>query len=510
MTKVVKKVLFGLVSGLLLLSSAVSYAKDRLYTTDVVVIGAGGSGLSAAVSAAQHGAKVVVLEKAAIAGGTTNFAEGLFAIGTTQLRDKAEDISKSEFYKKIMQYNHNRTNAKLIKFAVEESTNTIEWLESLGVGFESIKMSYADSPVWHLVKDYKTFHHGAALVNRLLEVADGLGVKVMYETPAKKLIYENTIVKGVEGVDAKGNKVIIKAGAVIIATGGFTDNKEMISKYTRFDGNVITASVPLNKTGDGINMAMEAGAATEGWGLMVHNATRGPGVTPFGNLFTMTWQPALWVDKFGDRFVDETAVFSFVDFGNAVERQPGHFGWMIFDQDTFDKYAYKKGIEAGIGVIIPIGTKLTNLKTEFEVSEKAGNPNAAMADTLEELAKKINIAPEKLKTTIKNYNGYKDRNLDEEFWTDPKWIVPVKNGKFYAIKLMPQTYVSLGGPKVNTNMETLDKENQVIKGLYTVGCDVGGMYGDTYSVFASGSAFGFAATSGRVAGANAAAKVLKK
>jgi len=502
--------LFQTITMACVVSTTFAFAKDRVYTTDVVVVGAGSAGLAAAVSAAQHGAKVTVLEKMTVAGGSSNFAEGLFAIDTVQLRDKAQDISKPEFYKQIMEFNHYRTNAKLLKLAVEESTHTIEWLESNGIGFESIKMSYADSPVWHTIKDYKSFHHGAALVNRLLEVADGLGVKVMYEAPAKELIVDKGIVKGVEGVDAQGNKIIVKAGAVIIATGGFPNSKEMIAKYTRFDSEKIIGTLPLEKNGDGINMAMKVGAATEGWGLMLHQATRGPGVKPFGALFTMTWQPNLWVNKYAERFVDESVVFSFTSTGNIIERQPDSYAWAVFDQDAFDKYSKGKGIEAGIGVIIPIGTQLKDLKAEFEECEKAGNPNSAMADSIPDLARKMKVDPAKLATTIANYNSYKGKNLDSEFWTNPKWIQPVRNAKFYAVKIFPQAYVSLGGPKVNTSMETLDKNDQPIQGLYTVGCDVGGLYGDTYSLFASGSAFGFACTSGRLAGANAAAKVLGK
>ncbi|MGE4266745.1 MAG: FAD-dependent oxidoreductase [Deferribacterales bacterium] len=509
MKRTIQNVLLGLVTTMFALLPVFSYAKDRVYSTDVVVIGAGGSGLSAAVSAAENGAKVIVLEKMPIAGGSTNYAEGLFAIGTKQLRDDGQDISKPAFYKQIMEYGHWRTDGALLRQFVDESDKNIEWLEKNGVNFDAVKMSYADSPVWHLVKDYKTFHHGAALVNRLLDVCEEKGVKVMYETPAKKLIYNNGVVKGVEGVDSKGNKVIINSGSVIIATGGFPNSKEMIDKYTRFDSKKVVADLPLQKNGDGINMAMEIGGAAEGWGLMTHQATAGPGVIPFGNLFTMTWQPSLWVNKYGKRFVDESIVFSFVSTGNAVEHAPDSFAWEIFDQETFDKYAEEDGIEAGIGVIIPIGTKLTNLQKEFEDSEKAGNPNAAMANSIAELAAKIKVDPKILAETIKNYNSYKEYNLDKEFYTDPKWIMPVKKGKFYAIKIVPQAYVSLGGIKVDSKMRALDANDKEIKGLYVVGCDVGGLYGDTYTLFASGSAFGFAAYSGRVAGADAALQTSK-
>jgi len=504
MGNVLRKTFLGIISASLMLFAGMGYAKDRVYKTDVVVVGAGGSGLASAVSAAQHGAKVIVLEKMPIAGGSTNYAEGLFAIGTKQLRNDGFDIDKSEFYKEIMEYGHFRANAALLKQFVDESDTTIEWLEDLGVRFDAVKMSYADSPVWHLVLDYKEYHHGAALVNRLLDVAEEQGVRFMYETPAKSLIYKNGRVAGVNGEDSKGNKVIVKAKSVIIATGGFPNSKEMINKYTRFDGDKVIGTLPLQKNGDGINMAMNVGADTEGWGLMLHQATRGPGVKPFGNLFTMVWQPALWVNKYGKRFVDETAVFSFVHAANSVERQPGSFAWQVFDQDTFDKYAKTDGIEAGIGVIIPIGTKLTDLEKEFEKSEKDGNENAVMANTLDELAKKMKVDPAVLEKTISDYNGYKENNLDKEFWVKPKWMFPVKKSKFYAIKIFPQAYVSLGGVKVNEKMQALDDKDNVIPGLYTVGCDVGGLYGDTYTLFASGSAFGFTQTSGRIAGANAA------
>ncbi len=478
-------------------------AKETEMTTDVVVVGAGGAGMCAAVTAAEAGAKVIVLEKMPFAGGSTNFAEGLFGAETNEQRLKAIKLSKDESFKKAMEFNHWRANATLVRQTIDKSAETLEWLKTMGLEFDPINISPTEAPSWHLVKDWGGAHHGGALIAALSAKAKELGVTILFETPGKKLIFDGDNVVGIKAVHARNGEIKISAKAVVLATGGFPNSKEMIKRLTRFDADKVFPTVPINKTGDGINMALAAGADSEGWGLMLHPGTHGKGIKPLGPLYALTWQPLLWVNKYGDRFADETIVTSFALAGNAIERQRDQFAWAIWDEET-TRYVMEKGIDNGLGVLVPIGTKLVDLPDEINKAVAAGSTSVAVADTLDGLAKKLGIEPARLKETVDAYNSFKEKNHDAQFGKDPREIQPVKKANFYAVKLFPYFFVSLGGAKTSLKMEVLDKTDQPIAGLYAAGGDVGGQYGDTYTLWTSGFSFQFAASSGRIAGKHAA------
>ena len=251
-------------------------------------------------------------------------------------------------------------------------------------------------------------------------------------------------------------------------------------------------------------MALAAGADSEGWGLMLHPGTHGKGIKPLGPLYAVSWQPLLWVNKYGDRFADESIVSSFALAGNAIERQRDSFAWAVWDEDT-TRYMMEKGIDNGLGVLVPIGTKLTGLKDEIKRAVAEGASTVAVGDTIEALAKHMDIEPAKLRATVDRYNMFKEKNCDAQFSKSAEDIQPVKTPKFYAVKLFPYFFVSLGGAKTSLNMEVLNKQDRPIPGLYAAGGDVGGQYGDTYTLWTSGFSFQFAACSGRIAGEHAAA-----
>lgn len=505
MLKNVKKLLLVTLVVTMSLFCVSAYARSRTYEADIVVVGAGGSGLAASVSAAMNGAKVITLEKRDVAGGATTFAEGLFAVGTDETRIESTDISINEAFEHSMEANHWRANGLVVRKFISESANTINWLKDFGLTFETWRMSPNEPRVWHVVKHYKDAEHGAAYVLAMLDKCKELGVKIMYETPASELIIENGVIKGVIAKDSRGNKVTIKAKAVILATGGFSENDEMIAKYTRYEPGSIFPTVPLEKTGDGLKMALQAGAQLDDAGLllMMHPGTYGPGFKPFGHLDTMTTQPLLWVNKYGERVIDNKMIGSIPMSANAIYRQDGHYVWSIWDEDTIEYYK-TKGLDVGLGVIIKIGTKITNTVKEIKDCIKAGSKNVAMADTLEKLAKQMEIDPKALKVTIDRYNSMKDRNEDTDFGTPVHMLKYIKKTKFYAVKVFPSSFISIGGPKINTKMQVISKNNKTVAGLYSIGCDAGGLHSDTYTLWTSGAGFGFAATSGRIAGATAA------
>ncbi|PWC17702.1 FAD-dependent oxidoreductase [Brenneria corticis] len=495
---------FLFIFGLSLSYAQPAAAQESKLETDVVVIGFGGAGVSASVSAAEAGLKVIALEKQAFAGGSTNFAEGLFGVGTDQTRRDSVHITPEQAYRTSMEFNQfYRVNPALVRTYLKEAGPTIRWLEKQGVNFRLGQMSKHEPRVWHVVEDYGNSHHGAALIKRMVERANELGVQVMYKTQGKKLIYQDGAVKGVEAEDANGNKLTILAKAVILATGGFPDSKEKVAAWTPFDPEKVAPFVSLNKTGEGIDMARAVGADTVGFGLTLHPGIKGKGIPVVGDLQGMTFEPNLWVNKYGDRFADETIVESFVLAGNAIESQRDSFVWSVFDENTV-KFVAEQGARIGMGVIVPVMKKLTNLQKEIDDAIKAGNANVVKANTLNELAKKMGVDAKRLQASVAQFNQIREKNVDEAFTRDPATVIPVNAPPYYALQVRPYYFTTTGGIRITPAAEATDANDNVIKGLYATGSDAGGQYGRTYTLWASGSTFSFAVTTGRLAGVHAA------
>lgn len=502
MPRIFSKFIIGIMSLVILLTSMSAYARTRTYDTDVVVVGAGSAGISSAVSAAENGAKVILLEKQGVIGGASSFAEGLFAVQTPQTKLMYNFMTEEEVFMHLMEYSHWNADPFLLKTFIYESPKTIAWLEGHGVKFTVIAQSPVEPYVWHLPEDKDGNRLVKALLGVMEKKAKKLGVKILTETTGKTLIIKNGEVAGVEAVDARGNKIIINAKAVITATGGFPSNKELIRKYTKFDPDLIHQSVPLEKNGEGLMMALQVGADVGHFGIMENpSLPSSNGATGARSLFAMMRQPNVYVNKLGQRFMPETLPFRFSEHANALYNQPGAFGWVIFDDSALDR-AENEGTEFGAGGYAgpgPLPTVRADLKREA-----ARDPeNVAMGATPEELAKKIGLNPAIFKKTISDYNKYCEFGYDKEFHKDPQFLRPLK-GKLYALKVGTYYFTTYGGAKVTPKMEVRDKDGLPIKGLYATGNDVGGLYGDTYTTWSTGIAQGFAWTSGHIAGINAA------
>jgi len=471
---------------------------------DVVVVGGGSAGLAAAVSAAQNGAKVVLLEKEPFLGGASMATEGLFGIGTEEQKRAGVTLTKDEVFKHAFEFSHALADGQLLRTSIEEAGPTIAWLKSdLGLEFELVQISPSEPMVWHIPK-YKGRRLGGALITAYTDKAKELGVTIMTRTTGKKLIVEKGKLKGIQAIDAKGKPVIIKAKAVVIATGGFDNSDEKIAKWTRFDPKRTGAAMPLHKIGEGIDMAMALGADTKGFGLMGFTAIApGPGVKPMGAVLVAAAQPGLWVNAAGMRFMDETTGFAFPMAANAIYSQLGSFAWAIWDEDL-TQHMKENGVDLGLGELLPKGTKV-DVIAEVNSGIAAGNKHVAMADSIPDLASKMGVDPARLQQTIDSYNGYVAAKKDTEFYKDPRWLRPVKNGKLMAARLVAGHFISIGGVRVNPRMEVITTKGAPIPGVYAAGADVGGLWGDTYAVWTSGAMMSWASTSGRIAGANAAA-----
>jgi fumarate reductase flavoprotein subunit len=469
---------------------------------DIVVIGSGGTGLAAAVTAAEGGARVIVFEKQRSLGGSSNFFRGTFAVESDMQRARYITYSRDEAFKAIMEYSHWLANARLVRAFVDESARTISWLQEQGVRFTDATINMPDAPrTYHLVEG-----KGEAVVKALAMSAKEKGVELRLATPVKKILKTGERVAGVI-VEEDGEEVRVAAKVVVIGSGGYANNKEWIKKYSGFDLDVNIIPVGnVDKMGDGIRMAWEAGAAEEGMGLLeMHRAGPVGPDYPFysGEIEFATGQPDLWVDPRGERFVDEGIAFYDTSIGNVNARYREGYTYTVFD-DSIKQRLLEKGIDRNITMMNPPGTRPLNLDKELNAALVKGSPHVFAGDSVEELAGKMGVDPATLRATIEEYNGFCEKGHDDLFAKERKFLWPLKGPRFYAVKARTLVLATLGGIKINHRMEVLDRNERAIPGLYAGGNDAAGMWGDSYPIRpSSGASSGFAINSGRIAGRNA-------
>ncbi|MEC5341369.1 FAD-dependent oxidoreductase [Brenneria populi] len=493
----------GIAALITALFSLSAYA-DKVYNTDIAVVGGGATGLAAGVQAKMLGAEVIILEKQGIMGGSANFAEGIFAAESAMQKRQGIDVSRKFAFQAIMEYSHWRANAPLVSAIVLKSADTLEWLRQFGVNYEFIGVGGFGGPLtWHVVGelevDGKRYNHGNAVMVALDRKFRALGGEVLLQTPGKKLIKKDNRVVGVEGVNKDGEKVIVNAKAVIVGTGGYGNNKEMLKKYSRFPDVIMVGQ--SGKDGEGIQMAWDAGAGEEGAEIMISYRPGLPDFSTKSHLIAAAVQPYLYVDPNGRRYTDEYNIAEWPFSGNALERIGG-VAYSIYDEQTKQMFL-NQGIQMPIGEWVTYGTRLDKLEEEFNKELAKNNGNVFKCDTLEEVARNIGADPNVLKATITRNNQAAVRHKDEEFFKNADFLRPVEKGPFYVTKLRPRALGTFGGVRINEKAEAVTAQGKAIPGLYAGGLDAGGMYGDSYDLEMGGASFAFALNSGRIAAENA-------
>lgn len=469
--------------------------------TDIVVIGSGVTGLAAALTAAEGNAKVLIYEKQRSPGGTSNFFSGMFAVESSMQRKKYITYSRDQAFKNIMEYSHWRANARLVRAVVNESSETIDWLQHNGVEFTDANINMPDAPrTYHFVKG-----KGEAVIKTLISRLKEKGVGIKLGSPVKKILKQRDSISGVVA-EENDNEISVPARVVVIASGGYANNREWIKKYSGFDLNKNIIPVGnVDKMGDGIRMAWEAGADEEGLGVLELFAA-GP-VEPEFTLGTAielaAAQPDLWVDPAGIRFCDESIAFYDTSMGNANARYKEGFTYRLFDE-SIKNSIIDKGIFKQVRPENPPGTRPLNLDKEIQTAIERGSTEVFSANSIEELAKKTGMNPLSLKASIDEYNRFCEKGHDDLFAKDPRYLRPLLGPKYYAVKARTIFLGTLGGIRINHNTAVLDRRGYAIPGLYAGGFDAGGMWGDSYCIkVSSGLAAGFAVNSGRIAGKNA-------
>lgn len=470
---------------------------------DVVVAGAGGAGLAAALTLFEGRASVIIFEKMEQAGGSTRFVEGMFAAESEIQRKRNIKITKDRAFRDIMEYSHWRANASLVRAFVNKSASTIDWLEQMGVEFTEPSSFWPGAPrTWHLFKGF-----GASMIKVFLSHVAKKNVWIQYRTAVKELVREGSgPVTGVIVEDEEGKRTKIETGAVIIATGGYANDKELLKQYTGLDLRKNIFSIHNSeKYGEGIRMAWAAGAAEEGMGVLNFSfgGPVGPGIKASGNISASVRQPELWVNQDGVRFCDESIVQNCIYTGNAQARQKGGYVFRVFDEHT-KRYFMEEGIDIGVGMLfVPPRTRLTHFDKEVENAVAKGNRNVFVAHTIDELTGMMGIDGRIFSKTVEQYNSFCEKGHDDQFAKDPCYLRPVKVPKFYGFKCYMDFTGTNGGIKINEHTEVLDRQDNVIPGLYAVGNDAGGLYGDSYDMISAGASVGFAINSGRMAGERA-------
>ncbi len=444
----------------------------KSYETDVLVVGAGGAGLSAAITAHDTGAKVLVIEKMPIVGGNTIRAEGgLNAAGTKLQKAKGIEDSAELFYEDTMKGGKNINQPDLVKILTTEAKLAVDWLTGLGADLSDVgQLAGAAKPRAH--RPTGGFPVGSEVIKTLYKSLKDRNIELLTSTKATELIVNNGKVIGAKALQGS-NEITIKAKAVVIATGGFGANNDLVASIKPALKGFGTTN-HTGATGDGINMAKAIGASlididqiqthptvVPGNGIMITEAVRGNG--------------AILVNREGQRFISELETRDVVS--EAILKQTGKTAFLIFEQNVRESL---KTIES----YIKQGLLVT-------------------AETPEELAKKLNINGNDLVKTIDRYNSFVTAGKDSDFKRNN---LPRKLDKpgFYAIEVGPAVHHTMGGLKINTKTQVLNEKGTVIPGIYAAGEVVGGVHGANRL---GGNAVADIVVFGRIAGSEAAAAV---
>lgn len=437
--------------------------------TDIVIVGAGGAGLSAAIEATNNGANVIVVEKMAFMGGNTNYATGgMNAAGTKYQEAKGIQDSAELFYQDTMKGGHNKNNPELLKYFTEKSAETIYWLESLGADLSEVGRSGGQS-VDRIHKGPGGMPIGTHLMDVFTNQAEELGIDVRLNTKAVEILSEGNTVTGIR-VENKDGAYNINAKAVILASGGFGANPELVEKYKASLKGFGTTNQP-GATGDALLMVEKLDVSlTDIAEIQTH-----PTVVPFYNeMITegIRGDGAILVNREAKRFIDELETRDVVS--EAILSQEGKSAFLILDKQVLDTAStYEKYKEQGF------------LKE---------------ASTLAELAGLMQIDPTVLEQTVAGYNEYVKGKSDPDFGRT-SLNVELVTAPFYYVEISPAIHHTMGGVTINTNCEVINNSGEIVEGLFAAGEVTGGIHGGNRI---GGNAVADITIFGRTAGANAA------
>ncbi len=412
---------------------------------DVIIVGSGGAGMTAAIEAKDAGMNPVILEKMPMAGGNTSKASaGLNASETSVEKSQGVTDSNDKFYEETLKGGGGTNDKELLRYFVDHSAAAVDWLAQNDIVLDNLTTTGGMS-VSRTHRPHDGSAVGAYLVKGLEENISKRDIPVFVNSDVTKINEKDGKVSGVE-VKIEGETKQVDSKAVVVTTGGFGANQKMIAKYRPDLKDYVTTNA-AGSTGDGIEMISALGGALvdmdkiqihptvfQKTGYLVSESIRGEG--------------AILVNKEGNRFFNEMDTRDKV---SAAElKQDGKYAYAIFGEGTKDKV---KAVDQYIS---------KNMVVE--------------ADNVEELAKKLEIKPEELNATVTKWNKAVADKKDSEFGRTTGMTNDI-SGKVYAIKVAPGIHHTMAGVKINTQTQVLKEDGQPIKGLYAAGEVTGGLHG---------------------------------
>jgi len=478
---------------------------------DVVVVGSGPAGVAAAMEALEGGAKnVVLLEKSSRPGGKALIADGILGIQSSLSIANGVTLNVSEMLKAWLEETEYMCDGALAYKFFDLSGETVDWLIERGIDF--VHKSHGQI---HEADAFETYHYYAdtsrklEYFNAFVENFQKKGGVYLTETPAFRLLTKEDKICGILARRADDSVLQINTPVVILSTGGFCSNDEMMRKYSinpiyQFYKNGLD-------TGDGAQMSWEIGAAEGKTIQEMHGLGCPMDMLPNGDpRRTILTAPlrsvaALWVNSTGLRFVDETISLDSAFSSNAGYVQGDFFA--IFDSKSISVLEAEGGQGLGIDVSAftnvitsPVDQPWEGLRDALESAEETGA--TFKADTISALAEKLNVDAYVLEETVKSYNAACAEGVDKQFAKKSKYLIPVEESPYFAIRVRGGTLGGIGGLKVDSNLNVLFEDGNKIGGLYATGNDVATIYNNSYPAF-EGASFGFAFNSGRLAAKDA-------
>ena len=493
-------------------------AEDSTVDADVVVVGAGGAGMTAAITAAGEGKSVVILESQSMVGGNSVRATGGMNAGKTVYQDENE-FGESAGVEKTLKtaaekYADNETITALAKTVSEQwaayqanptgyfdsvelmeldtmiggkgindpelvetlcanSADAIDWLDEHGITLHSVS-SFGGASVKRIHRpvnaEGKTVSVGSYMIPLLQENCEKAGVKMMLDTTATEILTDaNGAAVGVKATGASGETVTVNAKAVVLATGGFGANLDMVVKYKPELKGFMTTNAP-GIQGQGIEMAQAIGAATVDMDqIQIHPTVEANTAA----LITegLRGDGAILINEEGKRFIDEVGTRDVVSAAEIA--QTGSYSWLVVDQAMVDASSVIQGY----------------IKKGYTVT----------GETYEELGKAMGVDAAAFAETMDKWNGYVEAKNDPDFGRT-SFANPLNTAPYYAVKVTAGVHHTMGGLKINANTEVLNEKGEVIPGLFAAGEVTGGVHGANRL---GGNAVADFTVFGRIAGAAA-------
>ena len=421
--------------------------EEKTIDTEIVIVGAGGAGMTAAIMLKQAGKDFVLIEKMPYAGGnTTKATGGMNAAETHYQKEQGIEDSVDLFVADTIKGGHDLNDPELVKVMAEKSSDAIDWLDTIGAELPKISFSGGAS-VNRIHAPADGSGVGEFLVERFSAKLEELGVEIMYNTKATELLTDED--GKICGVKAEGEdcNYTFNCKAVILATGGFGANEDMYTQYRPDLKGTVTTNAP-GATGDGIVMAQALGAdlvdieqiqlhptVEQNTSMLITESVRGDG--------------AILVNQSGVRFTNELLTRDAVSAAELA--QEGCYAYIIFDQNLRDHLkAVEKYVKTGITV---------------------------QSDTIEGLAEQLGIDPAVLAKTLADWNECVKNQNDPEFGRTTGMEADLTTAPYYAIKIAPGIHHTMGGVKIDTSAHVINTEGQIIPGLYAAGEVTGGVHG---------------------------------